>query len=758
MKKLETVSRYGRWSHDFRKGTASVRFTAPSGRTVRRECFDRVLGELVRDEHGYETIRPTGETAVTARFTPTECGIYAYETDLGERGTFLSEEAGLHGYVRISEDDPRYFRFTDGTPFFVIGMNLASLTAYTQSSLREFGLSGERGYLGTAEYERWFRKLSEAGGNHARIWLGQEYLCVDTEDPTKPDLLQFEKLDRILELARKYGIYLKLSFDHFRFFGESVYGDAYSDSLKRIFGKRYVLDGEECASMTRWIREEKWRSAWKDKIRQYLKRYGGDPIVFCFELWNEMNAVEADYGDVIEWNRDMARSLIPLAPENMWCQSLGSMDSADNTAIYDRFPFGCFSFSQFHRYLDQGAKIRECREDGYAFTKSGIEVAARPEMPVLLAETGAVNDCHSGPFRYYMSDDRGVIFADTVYPAAFLGAAGCGQIWHWGVYAENKGLFSMLKPLAEAFSGVDPAREAFTVLDLSDERIRAAVLKGRHTVLGFLRNRADGWAETLRDGRKPEAISKIELRLDVGGSVRRVPIWEDESCEISLEDGVLRVKRLTYGVIFRIDVDASAETGGQNGGRQMKQLAMIRKPQSVREAPLPEGCTVRTWKDENDTEIWVAMCKEGILAPDADRGEWERLILSNAKIRPERDVFFFDLDGRPAATVTAVMDFETKTGTVHMVDSFPWARGRGVGNYMMNHVLSYMVSNGMEWIKLTTDDWRIPAIKSYLKNGFCPVNVDTDMEERWTKVLETIGAHGVEFYREDRTVAGILCP
>ena len=170
------------------------------------------------------------------------------------------------------------------------------------------------------------------------------------------------------------------------------------------------------------------------------------------------------------------------------------------------------------------------------------------------------------------------------------------------------------------------------------------------------------------------------------------------------------------------------------------------------------GCTFKTWGNEDDTEIWVAMCKEGILAPDADCGEWERLILADTRIRPERDVFFIELNGKPAATITGVIDEESHTGTVHMVDSFPWARGRGLGSYMLDLVLRHLISHGMEWIQLTTDDWRIPAIRSYLRCGFVPVNVDTDMEERWTKVLETIGARNVEMRNPDRSLYKMLRP
>ena len=555
MRYSDKTVRYGRWEVSFDGEVKQITLTAPSGETETVEAFLKQPGNLVWDVHGYESVVPDGGPYFCARYTARETGKYTFVADNGESGSFFAEDIGNHGYIGVGKRDPRYFAFTDGTAFPIIGMNLATLTENTLSSQQEFGLSSERGYLGVREYERWFKKLSFAGGNHARIWLGQEYLNPDTIDPREFDLLQFEKLDAIIELARKYGIYLKLTFDQFRFFGKSRYDAVYSDAAKRIFGKEYVLDGVCCESMTQWVSEEKWRECWIEKVKTYLRRYAGDPIVMVFEFWNEMNAVEAPYDDVLEWNRYMADRLEPLAPYNMWSQSLGSMDAEQNIEIYRKFPFERFSFSQFHRYLDQGAELEECRKDGFAFTKTGIANASVPGKPVILAETGGVNDCHSGPFRYYMSDDRGVIFADTVFPAFFLGAAGCGQIWHWNTYAENKGLFEMLRPIANAVKGVQLEKEDFVVQDLSDDEVWMAVLIGKSTVLGYVRNKRDSWYNTLRDGIEPEPVTEKSIPLDAPGELCIHSIWNDEPANVFLHDGTLVLRNLKYGLILRIDRD-----------------------------------------------------------------------------------------------------------------------------------------------------------------------------------------------------------
>ena len=65
-------------------------------------------------------------------------------------------------------------------------------------------------------------------------------------------------------------------------------------------------------------------------------------------------------------------------------------------------------------------------------------------------------------------------------------------------------------------------------------------------------------------------------------------------------------------------------------------------------------------------------------------------------------------------------------------------RGKGYGT-LLNRICEYTLkSEGMESAHLTTDDWRIPAIKSYLRAGFEPVTMGEDFPERWEKIFEII--------------------
>jgi hypothetical protein len=259
---------------------------------------------------------------------------------------------------------------------------------------------------------------------------------------------------------------------------------------------------------------------------------------------------------VNDWNREMLESLRPLAPKNLWTNSLGSLDCPNvQQNYYESFCWEIFDFIQFHRYLDQGAKFDVCHKscelgpDGYHILRN-----IRADVPILLAETGAVDDCHCGPFRYYGADHRGRIFVDTVYPALFAGCAACGHIWHWDErYVDSKNLFHLLKPLSLLLEGIAMDQENFQPEDHSTAEAYCYLLRGKTVTLGFVRNRTDTWEYTLRDDLDPIPIPEVRIPVPVTGSASLIPIWPDDPVTLSSEDAALVLKNLHHGTLFRIE-------------------------------------------------------------------------------------------------------------------------------------------------------------------------------------------------------------
>jgi len=64
--------------------------------------------------------------------------------------------------------------------------------------------------------------------------------------------------------------------------------------------------------------------------------------------------------------------------------------------------------------------------------------------------------------------------------------------------------------------------------------------------------------------------------------------------------------------------------------------------------------------------------------------------------------------------------------------------GRRLGTVVMAKVIRRFFADGRTFSILETDDFRLPAIASYLGQGFIPHYIDPDHEGRWSKVFEQL--------------------
>jgi len=78
---------------------------------------------------------------------------------------------------------------------------------------------------------------------------------------------------------------------------------------------------------------------------------------------------------------------------------------------------------------------------------------------------------------------------------------------------------------------------------------------------------------------------------------------------------------------------------------------------------------------------------------------------------------------------------------IHMVGLLDSHRGRGLSRCMLQYALQKIASDGKKTVRLSTDDWRLPAIKTYLNCGFLPDTTDEGVKARWRAVLGKLGVN-----------------
>lgn len=173
--------------------------------------------------------------------------------------------------------------------------------------------------------------------------------------------------------------------------------------------------------------------------------------------------------------------------------------------------------------------------------------------------------------------------------------------------------------------------------------------------------------------------------------------------------------------------------------RQLPQLRMeirgLAKRLSSESGPTPPArYGLRTFRP-GDEDAWLALLQSG------EFGAWDRvrldLMLRNPHVRvPHDGIFFATVDDRPVGTASTYLHpvddrIDPELGWVVVNPSH---RGHGLGSLVCQAVLEYVGRLGYDHAYLLTDDFRLPAIKTYLRLGFEPVLTDPSHPARWAAI------------------------
>jgi hypothetical protein len=411
-------------------------------------------------------------------------------------------------FVKVSMQDMRYFELSDGSPYIPIGLNM----------IAPYGKTEEEAL---ALMEQWIKNLSEKGGNYIRIWLSHNFFDVEHEKSGQYDQQKAKRIDAVLDMARRHNIRVKMTIEHFR----HLLGDRQRWAAKPI---HHISQGGPAKDMDDFFQGKRSREQFKKKLDFYADRYGDDPAIFAWELWNEMDTVRGK--GYMEWTEEMLAELKKRFPKNMVTQSLGSFDHDSKRERYRQL---CLmkdnDFANVHRYLDLGASLEICKEPMDILAVDAIKElqAFTRDKPILLAESGAVEPSHTGPFKLYKEDQAGIILHDVIFAPFFAGAAGTGQNWHWDHYVAPMNLWFQFGRFAEAIKGIDPPAENFKPIEIDHPRLRIYALKGKHTLLAWCRDKQNTWQTELAEGKEPEIVNNEVVSLPNGRGGSRTALTAD---------------------------------------------------------------------------------------------------------------------------------------------------------------------------------------------------------------------------------------
>lgn len=180
----------------------------------------------------------------------------------------------------------------------------------------------------------------------------------------------------------------------------------------------------------------------------------------------------------------------------------------------------------------------------------------------------------------------------------------------------------------------------------------------------------------------------------------------------------------------------------------MKQLLMVWYSAPIEPTPIPDGYDFHVWHRGGDETLDFATYKRAWIEMRAAEGiepitNWFPIVYDDPRV-PDDGFFTVLCRGELVATSCIQLGEHTPdSATVHAVAASPSHKGKRLGRIITEAVMLQAHRRGIERVYLTTDDWRIAAVKIYLDLGFRPVLWDTDMRERWQKLLVQLDRHDV---------------
>ncbi len=442
----------------------------PSGRELKVPgFFYQGYQREVSDET--ELLTPQGDATWKVRFAPTEVGRHEVRLIARDRSgevtskpvSFEATKGDRRGFVRVSKQDPQYFEFDDGTPYFAIGDNCCWYDR-----------------RGTAAYDEWFAAMGANGCSYARLWMPQWAFGIEWGKPGVYRMDRAWQLDYVFRLAEKHGIYIKLCLENWRRFGRDkpVYAQA---------------QGGPCKTEHDFFLNEEARRMFRNRLRYCVARWGYSTHLLAWELWNEINCVAGyhEYSDdVVAWSAEMCRYLKSTDPwQHVTVNSLGSCNF--NEKLWERPEI---EFAQMHGYYYFSDVMKQQAVDMADFIPRWQRKVRAFGKPAMFAEFGLTR---SKPEVREMcdQDQQGVHLHNGMWSALADGGCGTAMLWWWDSYIAPQKLYWQFKPVAQFVREVPWTTAGFRDVQAAvrPDQLRVYGRQGPELILLWVQNRRHTW-------------------------------------------------------------------------------------------------------------------------------------------------------------------------------------------------------------------------------------------------------------------------
>ena len=316
-----------------------------------------------------------------------------------------------------------------------------------------------------SKYERWFKAASTNGINVARVWMASWSLGIEWNDTGLGDytkrLDRAWALDQVFRIGAKYGIGIDLVLINHGAFSESTNPEWFANPYNELNGGPIANPGEFATNPVA-------RKFWEQRLRYITARWAGEPALFTWEWWNEVNFTPIT-GQVltewISWSDSLLKKWDPY--KTLTTTSWSSGASLQDWSVVD--------YAVTHVYDDKDP-IRTLAAQASALRESV------PNKPILVGEMGS-GTVTEDPF----TDPYGLHLHNAHWAATFVGFGAPASYWWWDIYVDPLNLWTLTKGLSLLVKDTNPVEMKRSEVS-TFKSTSTLLLTDKNVVLGWIRH------------------------------------------------------------------------------------------------------------------------------------------------------------------------------------------------------------------------------------------------------------------------------
>lgn len=320
-------------------------------------------------------------------------------------------------------------------------------------------------YEEISKYERWFKAASANGVNVARVWMASWSLGIEWNDTGLGDytkrLDRAWALDQVFRIAAKYGVGIDLVLINHGAFSESTNPEWFANPYNELNGGPIANPGEFATDTIA-------RKFWEQRLRYITSRWAGEPALFTWEWWNEVNFTPISgqvLTDWIAWSDSLLKKWDPY--KSLTTTSWSSGASLQDWSVVD--------YAVTHVYDDKDP-IKTLAAQATALRE------AVPNKPILVGEMGS-GTVTEDPF----TDPFGLHLHNAHWAATFVGFGAPASYWWWDIYVDPLNLWGLTKGLSILLKGTNPVEMQSSEISTL-KSTSTLLLSDQTSVLGWIRH------------------------------------------------------------------------------------------------------------------------------------------------------------------------------------------------------------------------------------------------------------------------------